>query len=495
MSKNKALAILAQRKAKQLKQFNPNTLFQHTFPQQEAFIKDEAKLKALFCTRRAAKSFTACTYMIYEALSNPNVNCLFIGLTRESAKNIAWTLILKVLNHKHKLHAKFNEQALSMTFPNGSMIRLTGVDAHEDEMNKLLGGKYRLVCIDEASMYTVDLSNLVYGVLKLATIDPNKQGDRGTICLMGTASNFPRGLFYDITTNKETGWSLHKWSAHDNPFVAKQFQEELEEIKVKRPLYMETPQFKQWYLNEWVVDEEKLVYRFNEAKNLYQSLPILAKDGWTYILGVDTGWEDDNGFVLIGYHVNDNTIYILKTFNKNKMTFDQVTSKIQEFMADELYAPHQVIIDGANKQGVESMRARSNIPFQYADKTGKADFIEILNSDFIQARIKAHSSHKSLINEWMGLVWKTVGNTISLPKKEHPALPNHLCDAFLYAWRASRAYNATPAEVVHPHGSNAWYKAQADNIWSRERERLIEESMQDYDDSSWSSTTFGKSRF
>jgi phage terminase large subunit len=472
---SKAAKILAKRKAQQLAASTPPSLFNPNFPQQEAFVKDPAKLKALFCTRRAAKSFTACLYMVHEALTNPNTNCLFIGLTRESAKNIAWTLILKVINRTHKLKAKFNEQALSMTFPNGSMIRLTGVDAHEDEMNKLLGGKYRLVCIDEASMYTISLSNLVYGVLKLATIDPNQAGDRGTICLMGTASNFARGLFYDITTNKESGWSLHQWTAHDNPYVAKQYQEELDEIKEKRPLYMETPQYRQWYLNEWVVDEDKLVYRFNETRNLYKELPKLPADGWSYVLGVDTGWEDDNAFVLTGYHINDPTLYVLKTYNKPKMTFDQVVEVIHKFMADPVMAPHKVIIDGANKQGVESMRARSNIPFEYADKVGKVDFIEQLNADLIQAHIKCHSTHKTLMDEWMSLVWKTEGDKIVLPKKEHPSLPNHLCDAMLYAWRNSYTYHFSKLKPVLPVGSKAWYDETTTQIWEKEREHIERE--------------------
>ena len=176
-------------------------LFDPKFPQQKAFCMDPAKLKALFCTRRAAKSFTAGLYMVYEALKNPGCNCLFIGLTRSSAKSIIWKDILRVLNRKHKLKAVFNQADLSMTFPNGSVIKVTGVDAEEEEMNKLLGGKYRLVCIDEASMYTIDVGNLVYGVLGPAVADLD-----GTICLMGTSSNFTRGLFYNITTKREPGW-------------------------------------------------------------------------------------------------------------------------------------------------------------------------------------------------------------------------------------------------------------------------------------------------
>src|SRR5277367_4979231 len=114
-------------------------LFDPKFPQQRSFVKDPAKLKALFCTRRAAKSFTAGLYMVYEVLTTPGCNILFIGLTRASAKSIVWKDILKVINRKHKLRAQFNQAELSMTFPNGSIIKVTGVDAEEEEMNKLLG--------------------------------------------------------------------------------------------------------------------------------------------------------------------------------------------------------------------------------------------------------------------------------------------------------------------------------------------------------------------
>ncbi len=369
-------------------------IFKGAFRQQVEFIQDPAKLKALFCTRRSAKSYTDGIYLVFEALENPGCNCLFIGLTRASAKAIIWKDILNVINREFNLGAEFNQTDLTMTLPNGSVITVTGIDAGQDEMNKLLGRKYRLVCVDEASMYTIDVRNLVYGVLGPAMTDPNAGGERGTICLTGTASNFPRGLFFDITTGKESGWKLFQWTAHDNPYVAKQWQEALDEIAKERPLYMETPQFKQWFLNQWVIDEDKLVYRFSMTRNLVKKLPFLPEDGWTRVLGVDLGWEDDSAFVLTAYHVNDPNLYVLHSFARKKMEFDNedptvvtVASKIREYMADKTNAPHRVIVDGANKQGVESMRGRTSIPFEYADKQDKATFIELCNADLVQGKV------------------------------------------------------------------------------------------------------------
>lgn len=477
-----ARKILEKRRRRHPK-INPSVLYDEAFPQQKAFADDPSNLKALWCTRRAAKSFTAGLYMVREALAHPGSNILFIGLTRDSAKAIIWKDILVAIDKKHGLGARFNKSELSMTLPNGSVIRVTGVDAEETDMLKLLGKKYRLVCIDEASMYTVDTRTLVYAILRPAMVDPSSTGQRGTICMMGTSSNFPRGLFYDVTTGKEQGWSLHTWTAHDNPYVRETWAQELAEIAKDRPLYMETPQFKQFYLNQWVVDEDKLVYKLQESRNLYSSLPEkLSPDGWSYVLGVDTGWEDDNAFVLCAYHANDPHLYVVKTYNRPHMTFDQVVAKINEFLQDPNMAPNRVIIDGANKQGVESMRTRSSIPFEYADKQGKVDFIEMLNGDLIQGKIMIQRDCRVLIQEMMGLVWMTDGEKIKYPKKEHPSLSNHLCDAFLYAWRNGYHYHSSKVEDKVAKYSKEWYAKQAEDIWEREREQLEQKQNNDWGD-------------
>ena len=168
------------------------------------------------------------------------------------------------------------------------------------------------------------------------------------------------------------------------------------------------------------------------------------------------------------------------------MTFDQVVQKIQEFLNDSERRPAKVIIDGANKQGVESMRARSSIPFEYADKQGKVDFIEMLNGDFVQGKIKIHASCSALISEVKALIWQTDGDVIKIPKKEEPRLPNHLCDAMLYAWRNGYHYHSEPEPKKVVIGSREWYEKQANDQWEREREYLEKQNSLFSDDpSSW----------
>lgn len=436
----------------------PNTLRlvgEDAFTEQRAFINDPARHKALHCTRRAAKSFTAGLYMVETCLRFPGSNCLFVGLTRQSALDIIMKDILKIIDRKHNLSIHFNNASLDCTFSNNSIIRITGVDVSEDEMNKLLGKKYKLVCIDESSLYTVNLRHLVYDILGPAMAD-----EKGTICLFGTSSNFTQGLFFDITNGKEMGWSIHRWSAHQNPHI--DWQAQLDEIKLNRPLYMETPQFRQWYLNEWVIETDKLVYKFNPERNFFRDLPHPQSKGWNYVLSCDLGWEDDTAIVLSGYHDNQPEFYVLKTFAQKHMTFDMVEAKLLTFLNDPKYPVNSVIIDGANKQGVETMTMRSNILFEYADKLGKVDHIEILNGDLIQGKIKIHESERDLVDEMMSLVWKTNGDKIVYPKKEHPSLPNHRCDALLYGWFNGYHFLSTPAQKALVPGSPEYIKEQED---------------------------------
>jgi hypothetical protein len=455
-----------------------HALARSAFKEQRGFIDDPSRLKCLFCTRRAAKSYTAALYMVETALAFPSSNCLFVGLTRQSAQDIILKDILKVIDNKYALGINFNKQSLDCTFPNGSVIRITGVDASEDEMNKLLGKKYKLVCIDEGSLYTINLRHLVYDILGPAMAD-----QEGTICLYGTSSNFTQGLFFDITNGKEQGWSVHRWSAHQNPHI--NWQKQLDDIKANRPLYMETPQFRQWYLNEWVIERDKLVYKFGADRNLFKERPFPGAKGWNYVLGVDTGWEDDNAFVLGAYYEHDPVFYVLECFKKNHMYFDHddpslsVLKTIQKYASDVRYPGLRVIIDGANKQGVETMRMRSDIYFEYADKAGKVDHIEILNGDLVQAKVKFHESLcRELIDEMMALVWKTEGDKIVYPKKEHPALPNHLCDALLYGWYNGYHFLFTESKKALMPGSAEYIKEQEDLHKQAIMERMQREQAQ-----------------
>ena len=428
-----------QKVLKELEEGRKLDILDPAFQKQSDFIRHPARRKALWCTRRASKSYTGGLAMIQAAIDHPGVNILYIGLTRLSAKSIIWKDILKRINNEKQIDFTFNHTELTATHPNSSIIYVTGVDAEEDEMQKLLGKKWKLVVIDEAQSFTIDLRALVYGILGPAMVD-----EEGTIILSGTAGNITQGLFFDITTGKEAGWNLFEWSALDNPYVARQWRAELEDIATNRPLFMDTALYKQWFLNEWCIDENARVYKYTDRNNS-SALPLDLSD-WSYVLGLDLAHSPDStAFVVSAYNVASPMLYFVYAYKETEMDLTAVAEKVK---ALERRYPFEVkIVDGAAKQAVSELNNRHGLGLIPADKIGKADFIKIFNDELVQRKIQYLPATLPLQEELNTLIWETDANgNVKEPRREHPAIHNDLCDAMLYNWRYCYSYLFKPAD-------------------------------------------------
>lgn len=447
------------------------------FPEERACALDAAPLKVVFCTRRAAKSFSFGLEAINDSYDWPGGKYLFLGMTREEAKRIFWADVLKVLDRKHGLGIRFNESSLVATMPNGAEIVIGAADANEQEMRKLLGQKYRRVCIDEAQDWThTDLHDLVYSVLKPACADLG-----GSISMRGTPGKFLKGFFRQLTPpsvqagvhgakGSFPGWSLHCWDTTANmalmpPVPGKhpaepmsvRWAREIAELKASHPGIEETPAFRRNYLGEWVLDESNLVYRYQAGRNDYDALPALRRDGWHYVLGIDLGYDDATAHVLWAYHDDDPTLYGVKAEKESGLDITSTAQKTQRYVT--AYHPEALIVDGANKQAVEEMRRRHNLPLQAADKTGKADFIEIMNAEYTMGRIKLGPECGPLKDEYAALVWADGDK-----REEHPACDNHAADGALYGWRRCYAFLSERPVPPPPPGSEAWAQAEAQRM-------------------------------
>lgn len=414
------------------------------FGSQLAFLDDPARLKAALCTRRAGKSTAAGLMIVDGMLRQPGSSSLVIGLTRESIKRIYWKDVFFKIRDDAAVDLRPNYSDLSIRMPNGSVCYFVGVDSTEDEKRKILGQKFWRVVVDESSEYSIDLRELVYQTLRPATSDY-----RGTIAMVGTPGEIlgtlerPQ-LFYAVTTGRERGWAVHRWSAFDNPHQSQQHAEELADIERDRPEFRETTQYRTHYLGEWPETSDRLVYRFDPARNALDVAPTCTD----FTLGIDLGFTDDTAFVVLGWRRHDPTLYVLSACKRSSMNFDDVANEVRRLRA--AYPGARVIIDGANKQGVEHMRSVYKIPFVAAEKQGKRDHIRLLNADLQMGRIKvAREAASPLIDEWRALPWAD-----GWQEREHDGFPNHVSDAALYGWRASRHFTAEAAPTPVPKPSD-----------------------------------------
>ena len=422
---------------------------QDAFPRQRAFLDDKSRLKAALTTRRAGKSMLAAMDLVRTCVAYPNSNVLYVSLTRDHAKRILKKDCLDVVLAKYGIRTKHNGvELVTRLIDYNSYIYMTGVDACDSEMEKVLGNKYRLVYVDESASYSINLANFVYKYLKPTTSD-----NRGTIVLVGTPGNNIYCFFFKVTMAKELGWSLHRWTAFDNPHVSTQMREDMEEIEKNRPEFKRTAAYKQMYLGNWCVDESNLVYKYDSGINSIVSYPWTTSDAPRHVLGVDLGYDDATSFVLVAYSKFSRELIIKEAWKRKKMTLTAVADVLRKYAT--LTQLDDIVIDNADKQAVEELRQRHKLGLIAAQKTAKNDYIEMMNDDFRQGRIKViEHDCKALVDEWSKLVWDERKLTRG-SHKEHAGCENHCCDAALYAWR--RCYHwidpiQKPFEARDPDG-------------------------------------------
>lgn len=436
-NREEALAVLDYIKSRKEKPKKPKLKLvwgDERFPEQKAFIDSKEPLNAALCTRRAGKSWAVGEKLFMNAMRFPGSTVLYCALTRDSAERIMWKDILKVLAEKKGLAYKANNTKLEMRLDNGSVIKLFGIDSDEREREKVLGGKYSYVAIDEAGSFKYDLEQLVYEYLEPAVSDYD-----GQIDLIGTPTMYWQGFFCKVTEGGEKGWKVFKWNTTQNPFMPN-WLKRLELIKERNPRVEETPSYKRMYLGIWVKDLDSLVYKYLAERNLIDALPNKSIAG--QVLGIDLGFEDATSYVLSRYYENDSNLYFIDAYKKTKQIVDKVVETIRDII--DKYNVNVIVIDNASKQVVETIRARFDmydLTIIAAEKTDKFHFIELMNSDFISGRIKLLKGFTSPLETEYGDLIK---DPTSKVPKEHPGCDNHCCDGALYSWRHARNYLELP---------------------------------------------------
>lgn len=448
----------------------------YLFDKQLAFVMDQAPFKLGVTTRRAGKSISCVADLTNTAVVNQEVIVLYITRSRKNAKRLVWPEFKK-LNSKFNLGGVVNESDLSITYPSGSVLYLLGA-SDRDSIEDFRGLPLKKVYLDEAQSFPAYIEQLIDDVLGPALMDHN-----GQLVLIGTPGPIPNGYFFDLTKNK--AWSHHSWSFFDNPklpFLAMGLthQDMLNRELNRRGVKLDDPSIQREWFGRWVVDTSSLVYHYNAAINHYEVLP--ATGNWTYILGVDLGFDDADALAVLCY----------SEFSPKTFVVEQVVAKKQDITAlcghiDKLKAKYditKIIIDtgGLGKKIAEEMGKRYSIPMIAAEKTRKVEFIELMNDALRTGRlmVKAESvfAHDSSKVEW--------DHDKSTPDKKVISSRFHsdICEAVLYAWRESYSYAFQAAPPEPEYGSPEWASKEADKMYSGTVERLMaaKEEMDEYNE-------------
>lgn len=404
----------------------------------------------------------------------PKKKNLFLALTLDSAREIIWD-DLKDMCERMRMPVKFNEARSIARHANGSSIRLFGVNSSAKEMRKVLGQKYKKVFIDESGSMTIDMVKLCYQMIEPALIDFN-----GQLTLLGTCENIPQTFFEKVTMGRESGWSVHRWTSDQNPYVAENWIAKKNQIIKENPLVIHASWFRTHYLNEWCQDDDLLIIPYNRDRNEIDSLP--SGFDWSYVLGVDLGFNDATSFSVLAFSPDHPICYRVLGFKQSGLILSKVGEQIKELQ--KRFEFFKIVVDGSNKQGVEDLKQRMGLPLVNAEKLGKAVYLKAMKDAIVSGVLKlVRGQNEDLVKEavdgsddvgeWWRLQWSD-----TTQQHEDPRCANHSSDGTLYAFRECKQYLYSP-EIAKPKpGTDEFMKQYELDMARKIEQQLFEEQDQ-----------------
>ena len=438
----------------------PFKLNEFLFDKQIALAKDTARFATAVCSVRAGKTVTCAADLVYTSINKPNIVSLYITLARSSAKRIVWPDLHRICEQFH-VDAEFNESELSITFPNKSVIYCSGAkDA--SEMEKFRGlSNVELVYIDESQAFRAHIKELIEDILIKRLYDTN-----GRLRLIGTPGAIPAGYFYEASQSIK--WSHHAWTLHDNPHIAKKSGTTVEALIQqdcdRKGVDINHPSIRRECFGEWVLDTNALLLEFT-AKNIYTTLPC---GEFTYILGMDFGFEDADAFTVIGWQHGSPNTYLVEELIAEKQTYEQMVANFDKLYKKYSFAKIVADPGGGGKKLIESLKQRYPIPFNIADKLGKIANYGLLNNALRTGRFLAPTN--SRFSGDCNLLEKDFDK--STP--EHTVVKGHsdVVDAVLYAFRESPAYSYVPPIPKPQKGTPEYDRDFADEMFKHTLSQL-----------------------
>ena len=434
-----------------------------TFPKQQAFVADKNRYVLAQCSRRAGKTNGIALRFIDTMAKNPGATCRYLALTRESAKSIMWP-ILHEMDDRLNLGYSFTESNLTMRHPNGAKLQLYGADM-SNFIKRLRGTKSPGVAIDEAQDFGQHLQSLINDVLAPTLVDyPDSW-----LALTGTPGPVPTGYFYDACHGKY-GYSIHNWTILDNPYVenAEDFIYEFSQNNAWEP---NNPTLLREWRNQWVMDKEALWVRYDAFKS---DFTILPPGKWTYVVGIDLGFKDNDAIAVLSWSEDSNEVYLVEEWLAGKQGITELVEKINQFSSK--YPVSKMVIDegGLGKKIAEEIRRRHAIPVQQADKHRKQENVEFLNDWLRLGRFKAKKDSTFALDSYKVQIDWEKSRHDKIVIKKHPH--SDIIDAVLYAFRECYAFAYQKPKELPKMWSKEYWEKEVESMFEKELEKAQTDS-------------------
>lgn len=280
----------------------------------------------------SGKSYTICQKLIIRCCKEP-IRVLVCRRYGTTLRNTCFSLFKEVLA-KWQLtqYVKIKETDMSITFPNGSQIIMTGLD----EETKLLSlNNISTIWVEEA--FEVPESILTQLNLRMRGQADNQQ------LILSWNPISKNSYLYNFTVVNPPTSSIYIHSTYkDNVFLNKEYIDALDEMATRNPA-----KYRVYGLGEWGVDSEGLVIT-NWKMQEFDAM-ALAAQGLEHRCGCDLGWIDKSAIIDSLYDKENHIIYVFNEFYKSGCQLSELAEAIKKMGL----AKSKIYVDAAEPRSIQ----------------------------------------------------------------------------------------------------------------------------------------------
>lgn len=385
---------------------------------QEKFDATSGKLFVLDCSRQIGKTTWGALTCVKRAISKPRarIRCGAAFLNDIEQFIIpAFDLVLR--DAPRGIAPRFLAQKGIYVFPNGSEIRLVGLDR---KPNGLRGNKLDLIFLDECGYIT----NLDY-IYKFVLIPATTHVPDAKIIMASTQPESPDHDFIKYCDRAEGLGAYVKLTIEDNPMLSAKQKEDIameyapavpglqrsERIRLGRL----TTAFRREYLCMRVVEETRaIVPDFREEFHVEQFPTNIYHKFWHRMESLDSGVRDHTAW-LAGYYDFERATLVIEdefTIVGHEVTTRNIAERIQQkekelrygLGLDELKI-YRRISDNDNLILVQDLDSEFGLNFYPTDKDELHAMVNKVRLWFQANRIKIHPRCVKLVQQLKAGIW------------------------------------------------------------------------------------------
>lgn len=337
--------------------------------------------------------------------------------------------------------ASWSAKDRSWSFPSGATLQF-GYLNEDGDKHRYQSAEFQFIAFDELTQFPESWYVYMFSRLRRA-----KAAD--VPIRMWSASN-PGGIGHDWVYKRffeETKGTRAFIPARltDNPHV-----DQAEYASALSELDLTTR--RQLLDGVWVRDSGGNVYAYNPPDHLIDNEAVQCDH---HVLGIDYGFSEATAFCVLGWRANSTTVYVLESIQIQGLTPSAAAERVRDL--NKVYNFEKIVGDsgGLGKGYIEEARQRFYLPIEPAQKANKNAYIALCNDDFKANRLRiVREANLGLEKQLTELAWNKERT------KQQDGSDDHLCDAFLYGWRACRAAWEMPASSGPAEGTPEWEEAR-----------------------------------